>query len=490
MIDISQLTSLISAFRVETEKESISPETVGKILQDIADLLATATSESEYNILRFWKETLQQFRFLYDIQQRNVDDHSNVILSLMARSMVDGAASSLTLAIGPASRTRAGVMTAEDYMLLHDGNDSIGNISDTLIELMDTQDAQASQLNAIRNAGFVIQFFQAGSGAADRVTFSASRHNLATGGAVMTPNALVIEAATDQKAGVMTVAQVNMLNTAKTDITALKSAVNVIKGSGALVDGLRQYISAADRLGFQVMGYNVATGEQDVVLQNLIFYGATTATAGLMTAAQVNLLNQLKQAVLGSSGTAQSRSFFNIGIEIRRGADALHLRGASALVTMGYTPYLFRYTRKRNRVNIDHDKAHGPVRKGWNVLGKADTVSIGNDDAVLIDARVIQRDAYTDDQKYRQEARYFVKDALDRNGNRRASYGKIRITVSERQGKIDVPRKVRLLYGIAFGKTRIGNRKLLDKGDLVTPIVPFHVSTNIVEGSYSWIFER
>ena len=70
MIDIQQLTSLISAFRVETEKESISPETVGSILQAIADLLATATSETEYNIIRFWKETLQQYRFLYDIQQR------------------------------------------------------------------------------------------------------------------------------------------------------------------------------------------------------------------------------------------------------------------------------------------------------------------------------------------------------------------------------------------------------------------------------------
>ena len=57
MIDIQQLTSLISAFRVETEKESISPETVGSILQAIADLLATATSETEYNVFRFWKET-------------------------------------------------------------------------------------------------------------------------------------------------------------------------------------------------------------------------------------------------------------------------------------------------------------------------------------------------------------------------------------------------------------------------------------------------
>ena len=82
MIDIQQLTSLISAFRVETEKSAIkwvqrqtclnitereqimqrkhSPEplarrlkrrqTVGSILQAIADLLATATSETEYNL--------------------------------------------------------------------------------------------------------------------------------------------------------------------------------------------------------------------------------------------------------------------------------------------------------------------------------------------------------------------------------------------------------------------------------------------------------
>ena len=43
-----------------------------------------------------------------------VDDHNNVILSLMTRSMGDGAASTLTLAIGPATRNRAGVLTAEE----------------------------------------------------------------------------------------------------------------------------------------------------------------------------------------------------------------------------------------------------------------------------------------------------------------------------------------------------------------------------------------
>ena len=50
-------TSLSIAEREQICKESISPETVGSILQAIADLLATATSEAEYNIIRFWKET-------------------------------------------------------------------------------------------------------------------------------------------------------------------------------------------------------------------------------------------------------------------------------------------------------------------------------------------------------------------------------------------------------------------------------------------------
>ncbi len=38
------------------------------------------------------------------IQQRAVDDHSNIILSLMARSLNDGATSTHTLSTGPVTR--------------------------------------------------------------------------------------------------------------------------------------------------------------------------------------------------------------------------------------------------------------------------------------------------------------------------------------------------------------------------------------------------
>ena len=189
------------------------------------------------------------------------------------------------------------------------------------------------------------------------------------------------------------------------------------------------------------------------MLKRLFLTGADTQNAGLMTSAMVTQLNQLRQAVFGSGGsTAQSRSFYGLGIEINKGTGALHLRGAEELIAKGYTPYLFRYTRKRNRVNISGEKSHGPVRKGWNVLGKADTVTIGNDETVLIDAKVIH--------------------------------------IAERQGKVLVPKKVRLLYGIAFSSAKPDNRKLLDKTTLVTPIIQFHVSTQINNGSYTWIFER
>ena len=46
MIHTSQLSTLASVFRFETEKESISLETVGKLFHDILDLLATASTWS------------------------------------------------------------------------------------------------------------------------------------------------------------------------------------------------------------------------------------------------------------------------------------------------------------------------------------------------------------------------------------------------------------------------------------------------------------
>ena len=92
MIDVNQLTSLISAFRVETEKESISPETVGKLLQDIVDLLATASTDAERQILDDWKTMLSQYVVVYDVAHATgMVDMEHMFLTLKGRSLRNGA---------------------------------------------------------------------------------------------------------------------------------------------------------------------------------------------------------------------------------------------------------------------------------------------------------------------------------------------------------------------------------------------------------------
>ena len=51
MIDTTSLTALITAFRAEVTQNSISPEKVGSILQQVADLLATAAPDSDMSEL-------------------------------------------------------------------------------------------------------------------------------------------------------------------------------------------------------------------------------------------------------------------------------------------------------------------------------------------------------------------------------------------------------------------------------------------------------
>lgn len=80
MIDTNQLSALVSAFRVETEKESISPETVGKLLQDILDLLTTANSDTER---KYYASVMRIKEFYGD----NVDCSFTGILSDFVRNV-------------------------------------------------------------------------------------------------------------------------------------------------------------------------------------------------------------------------------------------------------------------------------------------------------------------------------------------------------------------------------------------------------------------
>ena len=65
MIDTTSLTALISAFRAEVTQNSISPEKVGGILQQIADLLATATPDSDMNEFTVLRQRLMSISTMF-----------------------------------------------------------------------------------------------------------------------------------------------------------------------------------------------------------------------------------------------------------------------------------------------------------------------------------------------------------------------------------------------------------------------------------------
>ena len=127
------------------------------------------------------------------------------------------------------------------------------------------------------------------------------------------------------------------------------------------------------------------------------------------------------------------------------------------------------------------------------MVGKADTLSVGNMGLVKIATNVFEHEFETEGlEQYQREARFFLAEKTDpRGGQPYVPFGKSRIDLTLKQDDNTYkPRRVSLLYGIAFANYKVGKRDLLDKSRLVTPIVPFHIATCYNNKQRIWIFER
>ena len=495
MIDISQLTSLVSAFRVETEKESISPETVGKLLQDIVDLLATASTDAERQILDDWKTMLSQYVVVYDVAHATgMVDMEHMFLTLKGRSLRNGATFTSSVPLSAATDMQAGVMSASHVQAIMSLQASLPQVRSAVTALQSTAQQHGWQLAAIQAAGYVVTDIRQGTGHASKINLSLTKHDVRTGEDFAGLGTCSIAAANTSQAGAMTVAHVTSLANAKTDISTLQAKMRTVQGAGTVVDGASVCLIDTNRIGIQLFGYNLATGEREIELQQFFLSAASQYGAGVMTAAHCKQLEALRQAVFGSDGYTVQKTYFPLAIEINRGIEALRLHGALALVRQGYTPYLFRYSRKRNRRKINGIKDHGELRKGWNVVGDCDTITFGPLEEVKISKKVLPHENLELDEfeEYQWEARFFVNEATDINSGRPyVPYGKSRVELMRKneQGNF-VNRKVRLLYGLAFANQKARKRQRLLAQNLVTPIVPFHVSNAITAEGFEWIFER
>lgn len=102
MIDISDITRIITAFRAETQKDSITPESLGAILQRIVNLVGMAAVETDVHTLRVQLESVAQSvieeaearKFADVVLNGNLSlkvDQSMLSAEIMARQNADAA---------------------------------------------------------------------------------------------------------------------------------------------------------------------------------------------------------------------------------------------------------------------------------------------------------------------------------------------------------------------------------------------------------------
>ena len=237
MIDTNQLSALVSAFRVETVKESISPEAVGKILLDILDLLKTASSDTERKVLDDWKNLLSQYTVVYDVAHATgMADMEHMFLTLKGRSLRNGASFTSSVPLYGATDLKAGIMTAAHVQAIMALQSSLPQVRSAVTALQTTVQQHGWQLSAIQAAAFVVTDIKQSVGNATKIFLSLTKHDVRTGEDFPGLGSVSIAAATANQAGAMTAAHVTSLANAKTDITALQSAMRKVQGAGCVVN--------------------------------------------------------------------------------------------------------------------------------------------------------------------------------------------------------------------------------------------------------------
>ena len=145
MIDITNLTSLITAFRNETEQGSISPETLGSLLQAIANLLSAASTDQEQiKLTNIYDNLLKMGNCLTNLAQGDAD-RNNVLADYAFFNPISGlhSAQRSQILIKQATTEQAGAMRAQQVIDLNATKKGVA----TLEEAVATINSQLTELN-------------------------------------------------------------------------------------------------------------------------------------------------------------------------------------------------------------------------------------------------------------------------------------------------------------------------------------------------------
>ena len=140
-MDISTLTNLITAFRAETQSNSITPDSLGQLLQKIVYELGEAAEDATVQQLKDWKNLFQNLGSLLTKISLGTDDRNNIILHVECVNPVTLREESSSVTLRQATTERAGIMRAQQVSDLNSVRNKMQHLAALRIEMAATSSA-------------------------------------------------------------------------------------------------------------------------------------------------------------------------------------------------------------------------------------------------------------------------------------------------------------------------------------------------------------
>ncbi len=500
MIDITQLAKLITALRTETQKAAISPETVGSILQRIAEMLAEALVSKDIDQLLRLYRNLTGRQLLTGIEQGALDKQQ-VYLNISSVDPVTGLPATAVLAtiVAPADNTQAGFMTAAHV---------------AAIEQM-TAKAEAAEplLRGLAAVPQVLVSLAQGKTAKDQVYFDIAAVDTAQGRASYLTNKVLVQPATTARAGWMTAAHVTSLNKLGTQMSALEPVHRALNAAEQLITSIAQGTLAKDQVYLNIGTVSPESGLAAVLSNVALIKTASQERAGWMTAAHVTALQQHGESVTtlsakvttlekkvqslgsqsgGGGGASTGTGLAQIALRVEDGE--LHIYGHDELIRQGYEPFLWRRVSRKYKYHFGERWNRKEV-KGWNMMGHAGVVNI---DKGVLSFPIAEKKYWHQMQAGEQQELGYSRTAENLMKPHKTSAGVTAVGWGRRTVEVEVGseddgytylRMLRFEFGIAFAKPRRFNTQTLLMTELASNMAVFSVLHNVLRGGASkWSF--
>ena len=467
MIDTTALTALITAFRAEVTQNSISPEKVGSILQQIADLLATAAPDSDISEFTVLRQRLMGVSTMFTSLAQGTSDRNHIYLTSNTYNVATGTKHTNTdaIRIQQATTERAGAMRAQQVIDLNAAKKNITELQDEIANLGRVLDATGSHFNILSEQLYGIKN-------TDLVALSKNITDLQTEvanlGRVLDATGSRFNILSEQIYGIKN----TDLVTLSKNITDLQTEVanlgRVLEATGSRFNVLSEQIDGIKNTDLVALSKNIA--DLHSLLETLDTEMGEAEDDIIVLRNDINDIQDIR--------------IISVDVKDR----FLILQGAAPLLERKLIPYLFRLTKKANRKRYKNSagvkirKKNRP-RKGWHLMGNRTTLNV---DATTFEVS-INTTVHGNDKReasYSYHPMDFIKLSNDLNGHKQVAYGKRLISLWNEEKERE--RKISLKYGIAFGYKITGDGLPIDL--LCTNIAEFSVVYD--PKSRSWSFSK